>query len=194
MKRLIPIIDRQTTPSNGDDSLVENDNKSKKAPYAVVILRIILTPGFFYAFILDFTEIAILIYIAVFASDIADGLLAKNQDTPSSSPLEAYLDPVADFIFVLVSFYAFSLRQFYPIWILAAFVSMFLFFVISSGKKKPLYDPVGKYYGTFLFLAVGVTLFLPTEIILTGVLVLVLVYTLALAVYRTVYIWDGRTK
>ena len=35
---------------------------------------------------------------------------------------------------------------------------MFLQFIITSQAKKPVYDPVGKYYGAFLFLIIFVTL------------------------------------
>lgn len=175
--------------------MVENDNRAKRSPYLVlVILRILLTPVFFYAFMLDFTEIAIILYITAFTSDIVDGRLAKMQKTISSSPLEAYLDPIADFVLVLMSFYAFSLRQFYPSWILLVLVFMFLFFIISSNTRKPLYDPVGKYYGTFLMIAIGITLFFPTDIVFNGVLIFIIAYTLGLVIYRSVFLWTNRKE
>lgn len=175
--------------------MVENDNRVKKSPYLVlVILRVLLTPAFFYAFMWDFTEIAIFLYIAAFTSDIVDGRLAKKQKTILSSPLEGYLDPLADFVLVLTSFYAFSLRQFYPSWILFVFVFMFLFFIISSNKRKPLYDPVGKYYGTFLMAAIGITLFFPIELVYNGVLLFIIAYTIGLVIYRTVFLWKKRKE
>lgn len=174
--------------------MAESDNGVKKSAFAVVILRILLTPVFFFAFMWDFAAIAILLYLAAFASDIVDGILARRQGIIPSSPLEAYLDPVADFVLVFVSFYAFSLRQFYPPWILLVFVLMFLFFIISSSKREPSYDPVGKYYGTFLMITIGVTLFFPTEIVFNGVLVLIIAYTVGLVIYRAVYLWNNRKE
>jgi len=165
----------------------------KKSPYVVVFLRILLTPAFFYAFMWDFTEIAVSLYLAAFISDIVDGRLAERQETIPSSPLEAYLDPIADFVLVLVSFYAFSLRQFYPSWILFVFVFMFLFFIISSNKREPVYDPMGKYYGTFLMTTIGITLFFPTELVFNNVLLFIIAYTVSLAIYRTVYLCKNRT-
>jgi CDP-diacylglycerol--glycerol-3-phosphate 3-phosphatidyltransferase/cardiolipin synthase len=174
--------------------LVEVDTIVKRFPYTVVILRILLTLAFFLVFMWDLTEIAIVLYLAAFASDIVDGVLAKRQKTTSSSPLEAYLDPIADLVLVLMSFYAFSLKQFYPSWILLVFVLMFLFFIVSSNKRKPLYDPVGKYYGTFLMTTIGITLFFPTEPVFNGVLLLIIAYTVGLVIYRTVYLWNSRKE
>ena len=142
----------------------------------------------------DFTEIAIFLYLAAFASDIVDGFLARRQGIIPSSPLEAYLDPIADFVLIFVSFYAFSLRQFYPSWILSVFVLMFLFFIISSSKREPFYDPVGKYYGTFLMTAIGVTLFFPTELVFNGILLFIMAYTAGLVIYRIAYLWNNRKE
>lgn len=170
------------------------DDRVIQAPYAISILRILLAPAFFCAFMWDFTEMAIILYIAAFASDILDGQLERRQKTASSSALEAYLDPTADFVLVLMSFCAFSLKQIYPAWILVVFVFMFLFFTASSDRRRPLYDPVGKYYGTFLIVTIGVTLFFPTGPASSGVLVLIVAYTLGLVIYRTVFLWKNRTR
>ena len=170
----------------------EVDAMLNKAPYAIVILRFLLAPVFVYAFMLDITTLAIILYIVVFVSDIADGKISKKLETTSSSTLEAYLDPVADFVFVLMSFYAFSLRGLYPTWILIAIIFMFLLFVTSSKGKKPLYDPVGKYYGTFLVAMIGITLLLPIELILEYTMLLIVAYTFVLAIYRLAFVWKIR--
>ena len=174
--------------------MAEIDNRAKKSPYVVVILRILLAPAFFFAFMWGFTEIAIVLYLVAFASDVVDGRMAKWHKTIPSSPLEAYLDPIADFVLVLLSFYAFSLRQFYPPWILFVFAFMFLFFIISSNRRKPVYDPVGKYYGTFLMTTIGITLCFPIEFVFDSVLLFIIAYTIGLVIYRTVYLWKNRKE
>jgi phosphatidylglycerophosphate synthase len=176
------------------DISAEIDDRTMKATYAVVILRILLTPVFFCAFMLDFTEMSAFLYIAAFASDIVDGRLAEREGIILRSTLEAYLDPMADFVFILMSFYAFTLRHIYPAWILVVFVFMFLFFVISSNNREPLYDPVGKYYGVFLMTAIGVTLLFPTDPVSYCVLLLIIAYTLGLVIYRTVFLWKNRVR
>ena len=190
-----PVYRREVdSRSVGADVLAKIDDRLKKAPYAIVILRFLLTPVFSIAFLWDFTELAIFLYFAAFASDIIDGYIARKLKTASSSPLEAYLDPMADFVFVLMSFYAFSLRQIYPTWILVVFAFMFLFFIISSNKRKPLYDPVGKYYGTFLIATIGITLLFPMEFVFNSVLLAIIAYTLVLVIYRTIFLWKSRTE
>lgn len=169
--------------------VVEIDGTARKTPYAVSGTRILLAFAFFYAFMVDAAEIAITLYAVAFVSDIVDGRLARKMKTRSLTSVEAYLDPVADFLFVMASFSGFVIREMYPAWILGALVFMFLFFVISSSRKKPCYDPVGKYYGTFLLTTIGVTLLMPHEAILHGILLLITAYTLGLIVYRTFFLY-----
>jgi CDP-diacylglycerol--glycerol-3-phosphate 3-phosphatidyltransferase len=174
--------------------LTEIDNRQKRSPHLVTILRILLAPTFFFAYALTFTEIAIVLFLAAFASDIIDGLLARRHEIASSTPLEAYLDPVADFVLVFLSFSAFSLREFYPSWILLVLALAFLFFVVSSKRERPLYDPVGKYYGTFLMTTIGVTLLYPVEFVFNTVLLLIIAYTLGLVISRTAFLWKNRKE
>lgn len=173
---------------------VEIGDRMMKATYAVVILRILLAPVFFCAFTWGFTELAIFLYIAAFASDIVDGRLAERQGIILRSTLEAYLDPFADFVLIFISFYAFTLREIYPAWILVVFVFMFLFFVISSNNREPLYDPMGKYYGVFLMTAIGITLIFPFDPVTNVVLLLIIAYTLGLVFFRAVFLWKRRMK
>jgi phosphatidylglycerophosphate synthase len=172
--------------------LAEIDYRLKKTPYVIVILRITLTPLLFYSILYDFTHIAVLLFFAAFSSDILDGFLAKKFKTISSSFLEAYSDPIADFVLVLMAFSAFTLKEIYPSWILILLVFMFLFFIITSNRQKPLYDPVGKYYGMFLIAAIGITLLFPMEIVFNSVFLSILGYTIILVIFRTIFLWKSR--
>jgi phosphatidylglycerophosphate synthase len=176
------------------DISAEIIDRAMKATYAVVILRILLTPVFFYAFMWNFTGMSIFLYIAAFASGIVDGRLAEREGIILRSTLEAYLDPIADFVFILMSFYAFTLREVFPVWLLVVLVFMFLFFVISSNNREPLYDPVGKYYGVFLMTAIGLTLLFPTDPVSNWVLLLIIAYTLGLVIYRMIFLWRNRMR
>ncbi len=175
-------------------AVVEINETARKTPYAVSGIRILLSFAFFYTFMVSAVEIAIVLYAVAFVSDIVDGRLARKMNTKSLTSVEAYLDPVADFMLVIASFSAFVVRQWYPAWILGVLVFMFLFFVISSSRRRPCYDPVGKYYGAFLLTAIGVTLLLPHEAIFHGVLLLITAYTLGLIVYRTFFLWKEHIK
>ncbi|MGY5878739.1 MAG: CDP-alcohol phosphatidyltransferase family protein [Candidatus Thorarchaeota archaeon] len=170
----------------------EKNDRLKKIPFAIAFLRIPLTPLFFYAFIIDLTLIAIILYLAAAISDIVDGRLAQWLNIESSSSFEAYLDPLADFVLVIGSFYAFSLKQIYPTWILFVLIFMFLFFILSSNREKPRYDPLGKYYGIFLIVSIGLTLLIPMELLFSSILLSIIGYTLALIIYRTAFLWKYR--
>lgn len=167
---------------------------ARKTPYAVSGIRILLSFAFFYAFVVGAVDVAIILYAIAFVSDIVDGRLARKMKTRSLTSVEAYLDPAADFILVMASFSAFALREMYPAWILGVLAFMFLFFVISSSRKRPCYDPVGKYYGTFLLTAIGVSLLLPHEAIFHGVILLIVSYTLGLIIYRTFFLWKQHVE
>ncbi|NHJ14905.1 MAG: CDP-alcohol phosphatidyltransferase family protein [Candidatus Thorarchaeota archaeon] len=174
--------------------MVESDSLFTKTPFLIVIIRMILAPLFFLSYIYKLTIVALALYLAVSLSDILDGYVARRQNILPASPMEAYLDPVADFIFVLFSFLAFSLSLIYPIWVLFILLFMFLFFLASSSTQEPLYDPIGKYYGIFLFGTIGVTLLFPLDIVLDFVLILIMFYTVVLFICRIVYLWKGRLE
>jgi phosphatidylglycerophosphate synthase len=175
-------------------ALVEVDAIIRKAPYAVSGIRILLSFAFFFSLMAGAIDMAILFYAIAFVSDIVDGHLARTHKTTSLTPLEAYLDPMADFILVIISFSAFVLGQIYPAWILVVLILMFLFFLASSDRKRPVYDPVGKYYGTLLFTVIGITLLIPLEPILHVVLILIIGYTIGLVIFRTFFLWKQRVQ
>ena len=51
---------------------------------------------------------------------------------------------------------------FYPVWLLVLIVAAFAQFVVSSFFAKKLYDPVGRYLGSALYIGVVLTLVWPT--------------------------------
>lgn len=65
---------------------------------------------------------------------------------------------------------------------------MFGQFVLTSRRARPIYDPVGKYYGVFLFCAVGVTLLLPYAAVRQALLVAILGFTVASLTSRALFL------
>lgn len=101
-----------------------------------------------------------ILMILALATDFVDGFLARRLDIQSFSVLEAYADPVADLMIVLAGFGALVLRGLFPPWILPVLGGAFLQFVLTSSRRAPVYDPLGKYLGSGLFLILmGVLLF-----------------------------------
>lgn len=91
-------------------------------------------------------------------TDLLDGFLARKWGIETD--LGSYLDVFADFILILSVFYVFTLLKLYPLWIEFVFVGMFVQFLLRSSKKGKLrYDPVGKYYGTFLYVIILLSTF-----------------------------------
>ncbi|PKL66998.1 MAG: CDP-alcohol phosphatidyltransferase family protein [Methanobacteriales archaeon HGW-Methanobacteriales-1] len=134
-----------------------SDKRLKNAiPSLVSIIRIILAPLFLIAFLENNLILSICIYTIAVATDAIDGYLARILD--SVTPLGAYLDITADLILILTGFVAFTIKGIYPYWILILIIIMFLQFIITSKFKVPVYDPIGKYYGAFLFLVIFITL------------------------------------
>ncbi len=172
----------------------QDQSRVQKLPYVVVLVRLCIAPAFFYTLLSDYFEASVILYTVAFGSDLVDGMLARRLGTTASSKIEAYLDPLADFVLVMFSFAAFVLTHIYPIWILALFLLMFTLFLATSTSEEPTYDPVGKYYGIFLIGAVGVTLLFPLEIVYGGVLLIVLVYTVILLGFRTWYVYGSWKK
>ena len=157
----------------------------------IVAIRLIAAPLFLYTFANDLTAWALGIFLVAVFTDALDGHVARRLG--GASPfLEPYSDAVADFFFVLAAFSAFVLQGFYPFWILLLIVAMFAQFVLTSQRERPIYDPVGKYYGVFLFCAIGVTVLLPYAAVRQVVLVLIPGYTTASVISRALFLLGGR--
>lgn len=131
----------------------------KLIPSILSTLRIILALALFYTYLNEMVIPSIVIFITALYTDYLDGYLARKLDAATN--YGAYLDTVADFILIVTVFLAFIITGIYPYWVLILIIFMFIQFILTSGTKKPIYDPIGKYYGAFLFATAGITLILP---------------------------------
>jgi len=164
---------------------------------AVIAVRVVCAGLVWYCLVHDLSAWALGVFlfacftdagVFLFAcfTDAIDGHLARRwRARPSVGP---YADPIADFFLVLTAFSAFVVQGIYPLWVLLLISVMFLQFVWTSGCKRPVYDPVGKYYGLFLFAAVGITLAFPTPAVCRAMLVGLSVFTAVSVVSRVVFL------
>ncbi len=53
----------------------------------------------------------------------------------------------------------------YPIWVFLVIVTMFVQFLVTSKLTKLVFDSVGKYYGSLLYGAIGLTLLFSTQMV-----------------------------
>jgi CDP-diacylglycerol--glycerol-3-phosphate 3-phosphatidyltransferase/cardiolipin synthase len=140
-------------------------------PNALSYIRILLSPILFYTIINGLILISIGILVLAGITDILDGFIARREGLSSSKG--AYLDVTSDFILIMSCFLAFVAIGWYDLLILVLIVLMFILFIGTSGLKKPVYDPVGKYLGAYLMVMIFISLIFP-ESILRQILVIVL--------------------
>lgn len=146
-------------------------NKSN-IPNILSVTRIIFAPIFFYAFLNELYLISIIIFMVASITDVLDGYIARKIN--AISDLGSYLDVTSDFILVIMSFLAYVIKGWYDPLILILITIMFLLFIGTSSIKKPVYDPIGKYLGTYLMLMIFMSLILP-EIVVIRILLIILV-------------------
>jgi phosphatidylglycerophosphate synthase len=128
-------------------------------PSVVTLIRLAAAPLFYYIFLHCSCVLAIIVFALAAFSDVLDGFLARRLGV--SSDAGAYFDVIADFVLVVAAFAAFSRRMWYGWIVFVPILASFACFVLSSGAKRPVYDPVGKYMGGFLMAMIGLTLLAP---------------------------------
>ena len=150
-------------------------------------IRVILAPIFFYTVINDLFVYSISIFAFAMVTDVLDGYLARRWDVTSSKG--AYFDITSDFIFVVAGFSAFIVNGTYQFWIMIIIVFMFLQFIVTSKSQVPIYDPVGKYYGAFLFLTIFIGLIINNPIINLILTILIVIFTIISIMSRYFHIF-----
>jgi cardiolipin synthase (CMP-forming) len=90
-------------------------------PNFLTFLRLVVLPFLIVAILEGRHESALILFLAAAITDIVDGFLARR--FKMSSPLGAYLDPIADKLFLVSSFIVFTLpatptKIHLPVWLL----------------------------------------------------------------------------
>lgn len=140
-------------------------NKKAFIPSGISSLRLAALPLFLYSYSIGNPIACIVIFGFAQLTDLVDGWVARKLSVATKSG--AYFDAITDFILITGIFAAFTISGYYPIWIMALIAASFTQFIISSLYSKQLYDPLGKYIGSVLYTAIGLTLLSPTPIIFT---------------------------
>ncbi len=138
-------------------------------PFAITSLRIVALPPLLFSFWRGNFVICSLLFVFCVATDLLDGYCARKLGV--ASKVGAFFDVSVDFVVILGMFLVFTAEGFYPLWILILVVFGFTRFVFSSFWAKKLYDPIGKYYGGVLYVAIAATLGFPTQEILSLVVI-----------------------
>jgi phosphatidylglycerophosphate synthase len=145
-----------------DNNFSPNTPLQKRAmlyvPSAMTFLRLLAFPLTIFSISIGQIVYADLLFIFAITSDFFDGRVARKLGV--SSKFGARLDVMVDFAFIGGMFFYFVEMGFYPLWTLLLIVGMFGQFIVTSWLLKMTYDPFGKYYGSLLYGAVGLTLLL----------------------------------
>jgi len=131
-------------------------NRLILVPTGITAFRIVLSVIFLYLLINELKFIAISIFLLAILTDAFDGYFARKLKV--SSDYGAYFDIIADFILVLIAFLTFIIIGIYPYWLLFLIILVFLQFILTSQLNVLIYDPIGKYYGAFLFAIILITI------------------------------------
>ena len=140
------------------------DSKAKAKPEApleylpslVSMLRLVILPFFVYSFLSGLTLLGYSLFLFAVISDFADGYFAKKLQVISR--FGAYYDATVDAVFIITMFGVFFVSGCYPYWVLLLILFMYAQFAMTSFSLEVIYDPVGKYYGSLLYGAIGLTL------------------------------------
>ena len=93
------------------------------------------------------------LFLFLLFTDFLDGYLARRLGV--SSKFGTYFDVAVDFTLVFSMFLVFGSNGFYADWVLVVVAAVFAGFVLTSRSSSKIYDPVGKYYGSLLYGAIG---------------------------------------
>lgn len=140
-------------------------NKKTLIPSGISSLRLVALPFFLYAYSVGNPLACIIVFGLAQVTDLIDGWVARKLGVASKGG--AYFDAVTDFALIMGIFAAFTFSGYYPIWIMALIAASFAQFIVSSLYSKKLYDPLGKYIGSVLYIAISLTLLSPTPAIFT---------------------------
>lgn len=159
-------------------------NKKMLVPSGISALRLVALPLFLYFFFNTNTTAAMLVFASAILTDLFDGYIARKLG--AACKFGAYFDAATDFIFVLGIFGAFTISSYYPQWLLVLIAASFAQFLASSLYTKTLYDPLGKYIGSVLYIAITLSLLFPTTFTFNFVLVGFSLFALTSFATRTV--------
>ncbi|MGD0450947.1 MAG: CDP-alcohol phosphatidyltransferase family protein [Candidatus Bathyarchaeia archaeon] len=130
-------------------------------PAIISSSRIAVLPLFFYFY--NPANIAPCLVLLAFSAstDFFDGYVARKLG--AASRFGAYYDATTDFVLVIGVFLFFTADGFYPIWLPLLIAISFVQFIVTSYYVKKVYDPIGKYIGSALYIGIVLTLVFPTQ-------------------------------
>jgi phosphatidylglycerophosphate synthase len=135
--------------------------KALSLPTAISSLRIAVLPFFFYLFNLGNVAACLGLLVFSASTDFIDGYIARK--LKATSRFGAYYDATTDFTLMIGIFAIFYVAGYYPIWLLLLIAAAFIQFLVTSIFVRKIYDPVGRYLGSALYIGIALTLLWPIQ-------------------------------
>ncbi len=142
---------------------VKRLNKPILIPTFISSLRAIALAPFLYLNNQGNTAVCLGLLAFCAATDYLDGYFARKTNT--ASKFGAYYDALTDFILMFGIFVVFTLEGLYALWLPVLMAVAFLQFLATSVYTQKIYDPIGRYIGSALYIGVVLTLLFPTQAI-----------------------------
>jgi phosphatidylglycerophosphate synthase len=162
-------------------------------PSVVTAIRLGLIPLLVFLVSNEMLFYGAALYLSLLCTDFLDGYLARRFGL--SSKFGTYFDVTTDFILVIAMFLIFNSKGFVPVWVLVLITFVFAQFLITSVYSGKIYDPVGKYYGSLLYGAIGLRFILSGQLFFDIATVGITVFAAATILSRTFFfIKTLRTK
>lgn len=155
-------------------------------PFAITSTRLSVFPFLVLSLANELSLVADLLFLIAISSDFADGYLARRLG--ASSDFGAIFDATVDFIFIGGMFLHFTLTGSYPLWAFLLVIFMFVQFAATSVIFKRVFDPIGKYYGSLLYGAIGLTILFSNDSIVSVVTTALLVVSITCLASRIIFL------
>jgi CDP-diacylglycerol--glycerol-3-phosphate 3-phosphatidyltransferase/cardiolipin synthase len=151
---------------------------------AAPVLHLLITAG-------RFRAAAVLLGGAA-VTDLLDGMLARRLDAVTRAG--AWVDVSADFVLIAAGLTGLVAAGAAPAWVPILAALMFAQFIASSRRGLPTYDPIGRYYGGFLYGVVAVILLAPDVAVWHAASIAVAAMTVASFGSRVARYWRTTTS
>lgn len=169
---------------------MQTESWKRAIPSLVTVLRILLLPIVVWFWLEGSRQAALGIYVILVLTDGIDGWTARHLGAVTRAG--AMLDVLADILVTLALLGMLVWTGTVSSWLPIGPVLAAVLFLCTSGKGTPRYDPIGKYYGTALFLLVGVLLWTNHTFWIQATSYVIAGLSLIVLVNRAVYVAGRR--
>ncbi|MDH5375851.1 MAG: CDP-alcohol phosphatidyltransferase family protein [Candidatus Bathyarchaeota archaeon] len=157
-----------------------------RVPSAVTAVRLGFAPLLVFLVSRGMLFYGAVLFLFLLFTDFLDGYLARKLGV--SSKFGIYFDATADFILVFCMLLVFGSMGFCADWVLILVTAVFAEFVLTSRFSSKIYDPVGKYYGSLLYGAIGLRFIFSGKLFYDVVTVGVVAFSAASVISRATFL------